>query len=311
MDAQLPPRASPRTRELAQSWRAQGMDDLAIVEHALEWFHSEKFFYTLQPTILHGDPVDEFLFETRRGFCEHYASSFTVLMRAAGIPARVVTGYLGGELNELGGYYVVRQSDAHAWSEVWLAGEGWVRTDPTAAVSPSRIERGIAPALLESGSLPEYMQRRSVAWRYALEARWDFINAKWNGWVLAYGPQLQFEFLSQFGLSDMRSMILALTIVSTLFMSVAGLFLLRQTRVQTQTDAALKLWRRALARLARAGIEQRPEEGPQDFIERAIQGRPEMRQALQRLRDAYLRMRYLEDPVPALRSELEAAVKLL
>jgi transglutaminase-like putative cysteine protease len=308
---QMPLKGNPRTRELAASWRAEGLDDRAVMWRALRWFREEKFYYTLQPPALHGDTVDQFLFNTRRGFCEHYASSFTFLMRAAGVPARVVTGYQGGDRNELGDYYVVRQSDAHAWTEVWLAGEGWVRADPTAAVSPARVEQGLSPALAQEGDLPDFLARRSGFWRITLEARWDFINAKWNQWVLAYGPQLQMEFLSHFGLDDTRSMILALTILSTIFMSVAGLMLLRQTREQSPVDAALKLWRRAQRQLARLGLTQRPSEGPQDFIERAIAARPELHDRLRRLANAYLRMRYLETPAPALKSELEAAVKTL
>ena len=308
---QLPRSGNPRTRELVASWRAEGLDDRAIVQRALHWFHDEKFYYTLQPPPLRGDIIDEFLFTTRRGFCEHYASSFTFLMRAAGIPARVVTGYQGGDRNDLGDYYVVRQSDAHAWSEVWLPGEGWMRTDPTAAVSPARVEQGLSRALAQEGDLPEFLARRSTYWRYALEARWDFINAKWNQWVLAYGPQLQMEFLSRFGLDDMRGMLLALTILSTLFMSAAGLLLFRQTRVQTQTDAAQKLWLRAQRQLARMGLTQRPSEGPQDFIERAVVARPDLKERLQRLGSAYLRLRYLQEPAPALKLELEGAVKAL
>jgi transglutaminase-like putative cysteine protease len=309
---QLPFSGNDRARQLAQSWRTEGLDDAAIVQRALAMYNQEKFFYTLQPPIMRaGDTVDQFLFETRRGFCEHYASSFTFLMRAAKVPARVVTGYQGGALNDIGFYYVVRQSDAHAWTEVWLEGEGWRRVDPTAAVAPSRIERGVTRALEESGGLPDSMASRSIRWRYALEARWDYVNATWNEWVLAYGPQLQMEFLSRFGLSDLRSMILALTIISTLFMAAAGLILLRQTRVATQSDAALKLWIRAQRRLEALGLKQGSSEGPQDFIERGIRKRPDLAERLTRLRDAYLRMRYLEDPRPALKNELEAAVKAL
>jgi transglutaminase-like putative cysteine protease len=308
---QLPQRGNPRTRDLAKNWRDAGLDDDAILKRALQQFREQNFYYTLQPPTLGADPVDQFLFETRRGFCEHYASSFTVMMRAAGIPARIVTGYQGGELNTLGGYYVVRQSDAHAWSEVWLANRGWVRVDPTAAVAPSRIEGGLSSALGQTGELPDYMQRRSVRWRFELEARWDFINAKWNAWVLAYGPELQLEFLNRFGIGDVRSMLLTLTAVSTLFLTVVGFLMLRQTRAAAPSDAALNLWRRAQKRLARTGILQRPYEGPRDFIDRAIEERPDLREALQTLRDAYLRLRYLEEPGRALQAELAAAVKNL
>ncbi|MGI9304149.1 MAG: transglutaminaseTgpA domain-containing protein, partial [Gammaproteobacteria bacterium] len=139
MALDLPQGAAPRGQELAEQWRATLPGPAAIVNRALEFFSEQQFSYTLNPPILGASPVDEFLFDTRQGFCEHYAGSFVVLMRAAGIPARVVTGYLGGEWNPLGEYLLVRQADAHAWAEVWLPGEGWQRVDPTAAVSPDRV----------------------------------------------------------------------------------------------------------------------------------------------------------------------------
>ena len=111
----------------------------------------QPFYYTLTPPLLGGEIVDDFLFRTRQGFCEHYANAFVFLMRAAGVPARVVTGYQGGEMNALGGYMIVRQSDAHAWAEVWLAGRGWVRVDPTGAVAPNRVQEGIYAALSDAG----------------------------------------------------------------------------------------------------------------------------------------------------------------
>ncbi|HEX6736559.1 MAG TPA: DUF3488 and transglutaminase-like domain-containing protein, partial [Azonexus sp.] len=139
----LPPGRNPRTIELARGWKTAGSSPQALIDRALALFASQ-FFYTLQPPLLGENSVDDFLFTTRRGFCEHYAAAFVVLMRAAGVPARVVTGYQGGERNPVDGYLVVRQSDAHAWAEVWLADRGWVRVDPTAAVSPARIETGLA-----------------------------------------------------------------------------------------------------------------------------------------------------------------------
>ncbi|MGH8538961.1 MAG: transglutaminaseTgpA domain-containing protein, partial [Stenotrophobium sp.] len=184
---QLPFRSDPRARALAQQWRDQNPGDAQIVQRALAMYRSEPFYYTLHPPKLGADSVDEFLFDTRRGFCEHYASSFTFLMRAAGIPARVVTGYQGGEKNEVGGYYIVHQYDAHAWSEVWLAGQGWVRVDPTAAVAPNRVEQGLASALTAAEGLPGFLTRRSQI-LIDLSARWDWVNDRWNRWVLAYGP---------------------------------------------------------------------------------------------------------------------------
>ena len=140
---QLPKSGLDRTRALADEWREGSTGPRDVVARALEFFNREPFVYTLQPPLLGTKPVDEFLFETRRGFCEHYASAFSLLMRAAGIPARVVTGYLGGDENPVDGFYTVRQSDAHAWAEVWYADRGWVRIDPTSAVAPERIEQSV------------------------------------------------------------------------------------------------------------------------------------------------------------------------
>ena len=142
MFSALPAESSPRARALASTWVDDGPSGAEIIERAMAYLRSQPFQYTLTPPALGAQPVDEFLFETREGFCEHYASALTVLLRAAGLPARIVMGYQGGELNGIGGYYIVRQSDAHAWTEVWLADEGWVRVDGVAAVAPERVALG-------------------------------------------------------------------------------------------------------------------------------------------------------------------------
>src|SRR5690606_7385087 len=161
-DLHLPPDRNPRTLALAREMRGRVSSDAAFVEAVLAMFREQEFFYTLEPPRLELHSVDDFLFNTRRGFCEHFASAFTVLARAAGTPARVVTGYQCGEFNPLGGYFIVRQSDAHAWSEVWLEGRGGVRVDPTAAVAPERIESGgLAAALAEDEPVPGRMLRSS------------------------------------------------------------------------------------------------------------------------------------------------------
>ncbi|MBT6275409.1 MAG: DUF3488 domain-containing transglutaminase family protein, partial [Chromatiales bacterium] len=193
-----------RSRRLAASWAQGGVSAGVIVNRALTYFRNEPFTYTLRPQRTPGDSVDEFLFLTREGFCEHFASAFTVLMRAAGVPARVVTGYQGGEWNEVGGYWIVRNRDAHAWSEVWLLGRGWVRVDPTAAVSPARVERGMDIAMPASagdaflGLAPGAPGTR--LWR-RIRLGWDSANDSWNQWVLSYGPTSQRRFLSALGLN--------------------------------------------------------------------------------------------------------------
>jgi transglutaminase-like putative cysteine protease len=306
---QLPPDFNPRSRELMQQWREQGLDDAAIVRKVLQMYRQENFSYTLQPPRLARDSVDDFLFSTRQGFCEHYSSSFTFLMRAAGIPARVVTGYQGGEKNEIGDYYVVHQYDAHAWSEVWLTGQGWVRIDPTAAVAPERVERGLSSALTLAGGLPGFLARQqNSGLRIALNMRWDWVNAKWNAWVLAYGPDLQADFLRNFGIEDWSDMILAMTVLITLATAVVSLLLMRQFIPAVPQDRALQLWRNAQRKLTKAGMHQRPDEGPCDFAERVIQERPMLTGAMTRVLSAYLKLRYLQAPDNALERELETAV---
>ena len=197
----LPAGSHPGARRLARRWRAEAADAQGVVDRALAYFREQPFVYTLRPPALPGDPVDDFLFDTRQGFCEHYASAFAVLMRAAGIPARVVTGYLGGEPNPHSDYLIVRQSDAHAWAEVWLAGRGWLRVDPTAAVSPARVELGLAGAVPAGDPVP-VMAGRGTGWLQGLSLRWDAVNALWDRWVLAYGPELQRSLMRRWGLES-------------------------------------------------------------------------------------------------------------
>lgn len=309
----LPDNRNPRAIALAQSWRAEGLDDTQIVNRALTLFRQEEFFYTLKPPALGADMVDEFLFDTQRGFCEHYASSFTVLMRAAGIPARVVVGYQGGELNELGDYYVVRQSDAHAWSEVWLPGQGWRRVDPTAAVAPTRIEAGVSAAL-ETSELPGFLRRGGRGfwyWRLQADVAWDMVNVMWDRWVLAYNPDKQLELLGRFGLGDWQKMVLVLTVLLVGFMSLVGLAVLWQMRKAQATDPALLLWRRATRRLAQAGLPQHPCEGPRDYAVRVMQQRPDLAQVVKQLMEAYLAARYLDQQPVQAQNDLALALKAL
>ncbi|MEQ1438790.1 DUF3488 and transglutaminase-like domain-containing protein [Fontimonas sp. SYSU GA230001] len=304
----LPEGYNPRTRALAQRLRADTADDEDLIRSALRMFREQGYIYTLRPPRLGRDSVDDFLFVTRRGFCEHYASAFTFLMRAAGIPARVVIGYQGGELNEIGDYYVVRQSDAHAWSEVWLAGKGWTRVDPTAAIAPERIERNVEAVISLAEGLPRHLSTRTRL-RFYFEARWDWINAQWNGLVLAYGPELQQEFLNRFGLGELRQMILALTIGGTGLLAIFGLLTLRQFAPARSDDPALHQWRRITRRLAQLGHAQRPDEGPLDYARRIGALRPDWAEQIAQVARLYVRSRYLHAPDRARQDELARAVR--
>ena len=270
----LPHGANPRSRELAERWRDEFRLPELISRAALDHFRQENFFYTLQPPLLEKNAVDDFLFNSRRGFCEHYASAYVVLMRAAGVPARVVTGYQGGEINPVDGYLVVRQSDAHAWAEIWISGHGWIRVDPTAAVAPSRIERGIQAALPANDPLPALLRIENDL-LLNLRNRWEAANNAWNQWVLGYNPQRQREVLARLGLGepDWRSMTAVLATLCGLTLLIVTLWTLHQRH---PVSAAQRTWQRFCDRLARLGIVRAAWEGPLDFAARVAHERPEL-----------------------------------
>ncbi len=289
----LPDGFNPRTTQLAQTLREEHGSDRELIRAALRMFNEQEFIYTLQPPLLGRDSIDDFLFNTRRGFCEHYASAFAVLMRAAGLPSRIVTGYQGAQLNEIGDYYVVRQSDAHAWSEVWLADEGWIRIDPTAAVAPERIELNLEAALDESEELPDFMLNRTQL-QYYFEVRWEWINAQWNGLVLGYGPELQQQFLKRLGLAEVRDMLLALTIGITVLLAAFGAMTIRKFAPANSPDPVLREWQRLTRRMGRHGLPQHPGEGPLDYARRVAIARPEWATQMLEVTALYVNARYIE-----------------
>jgi transglutaminase-like putative cysteine protease len=288
----LPKSASPRTRAMVEEWRADGLNPRQIADRALRMFRTQPFIYTLEPPPLQNDPVDQFLFETRRGFCEHYASSFAVMMRAAGVPARVVTGYLGGEVNPVDGYLVVRQSEAHAWTEVWLRGEGWVRIDPTAAVSPLRIQNGLASAVSATDSQP-LLRRTQLQWVIQMRHQWDAATNSWNQWVLGYSPERQYRFLSSFGLSNIgwQDMLIALVFATAIIIISFALVMFLRIRGR-RVDQIQYLWLRYCKSMAAKGIERKPSEGPKDFTERVVDFFPALRNEIRRIGNLYIDLRY-------------------
>ncbi|WP_049620851.1 transglutaminase TgpA family protein [Frateuria defendens] len=291
-DLALPPGFNPRARALAAQWRQRyGQDDAAVARAALALFHDGGFSYTLAPAPLGRDAVDDFLFGTREGFCEHYASAFTVLMRAAGIPARVVTGYQGGYWNGMSNYLLVRQSDAHAWSEIWLSGRGWVRMDPTAAVRPERVNLGANAA---AGAQAGWAH---AGWLEELRNRWDVVNRWWNQGVIGFDVLRQRGLLTPFGISRVEpSTLVALLGVGMVLSALAGLaWALRRHEAR---DPALAALRKLERRLARRGLARRPGEGPQHFLSRAARALPAQRKELESLMSCYLELRYAHDEPP-------------
>jgi protein-glutamine gamma-glutamyltransferase len=290
---QLPQGRNPRTAALAAELRAATGSDAAFVDAVLAHFREQPFVYTLLPPLLGGNhPVDEFMFRTRRGFCEHYASAFTILARAAGIPARVVTGYQGGEINPISNRLVVRQSDAHAWSEVWLEGRGWTRVDPTGAVAPGRVELSLADALPAGERVPGRGLRSFPGLR-ELSQGWDALESAWTDWVLGYGPERQLALLARLGLqgADWRALIILLTTLVAGLMLALTAWLAWRLRPPPVPET-LRLYRDFCRRLDKAGLARAPHEGPRDYAARIAAQRPALAPAADRVTRLYLALRY-------------------
>lgn len=260
---QLPDGFNPRTLALAKQWRAEaGPNDAAIVQRSLEWIHRE-FAYTLSTPLAGRHGADEFLFDQKAGFCEHFSSAFVVLMRGAGIPARVVTGYAGGVRNRYGDYWVVRKMDAHAWAEVWLAGRGWVRVDPTAAVAPERIYDTLEDRLGQGN-----------AGGLDLAGRWDsfkqfgdWMRRGWNTAFLSFDANRQQQLLRPFGIERLTpSQLIAL--FAGFAVLALGLMAWLLARGERQRDPLLRAWHRLDRRYARLGLGREPYESANDWAQR-------------------------------------------
>jgi transglutaminase-like putative cysteine protease len=296
---QLPANITSRMKQLAQEWRRDAKDDAgqaAVVNQALRYYRQQPFYYTLYPPLLHNNPVDEFLFESRRGFCEYYASSFVTMMRVAGIPARLVTGYQGGEVNPLGGHLIVRQSDAHAWAEVWLSGKGWVRIDPTAAVAPERIERPFDIAFDADGivgspirfTLADSGFLKTLARQYRLGT--DAVNASWHRWVLGYSKQKQGRIMDLLGLGFAKGAVIA--IVASMLVLISLIAALLWYRGRERVEPVQADYLRFCSRMANRGVVRLPYEGADSYAQRIIEQRPDLKAAVDEIIRLYNGLRY-------------------
>jgi len=301
-----------RTIEFAQELRAQYPDDAAYVRAVLAKFNREEFVYTLAPPFMEHDPVDMFLFDARRGFCEHYASAFVLLLRAAGIPARVVTGYQGGAMNPRGNYMIVRQSDAHAWAEAMIEGR-WQRFDPTAAVAPSRIEIGLGGALPSSEMVP-LLARLDMTWLKSAQLAWDAFNHDWARNVVGFNRDRQRSLWHDWKLDQFAPWQIVVLIALLVFAwgaMVVG-WLMWKRRHQ---ERALVLWDDLNRRLARAGLPRHAYEGPLAYATRAAQRWPQFSIAFAAIGESFATLRYGALPVArereALVATLERAIEVL
>jgi transglutaminase-like putative cysteine protease len=305
---------------LAQGLYRQSGSDKEYINTVLAYFKNNDFIYSLQPPLLGENPVESFMLDTRKGYCEHYASSFTMMMRLAGVPARVVIGYQGGEWNEQGEYMIVRQSDAHAWSEVWLDERGWVRIDPTSAVAPERIEYGLSAVRQlmrqgqELGNLTDeklqIMLQMSLL-RQTLKGMkmfWDGVNTRWYKWVVGFGKENQTSILKWLGFkqANWSNLIFILVALVTMVVSIQAWMLFHRRKV---LDPAVRQYQKFCHRLSRIGIARAPSEGPADFARRVIKLRPDLKMLVISVTEAYIAILYAGNTDSDQQQKLTRAVR--
>lgn len=290
----IPKGFNPRTVALAQRWRSEISSDKALIQKVLG-LYNQQFVYTLQPLLLGKHSVDEFLFDTQRGFCEHYSSSFVFFMRAAGIPARVVAGYQGGERHP-DNYLLVRQYDAHAWAEVWLEGDGWVRVDPTAAVAPERIEANLEAALANTdGFLADsplsLMHFRHINLLNRLRLQLDSLNYSWARWVLGYDNVQENLLKNLLGAYNPLRIAFALLISGSVILGLLALWQLRY-RLSAKHDELDRMFLKLCKKLEKAGMPRSAGEGPRDYAQRVAEQRPDLARQVKAISTVYEHMRY-------------------
>ncbi len=306
----LPEQGNERSWQFARDLRASVSTDRDFVFAVLGHFQQNEYFYTLNPPLLGENRVDEFLFDSLAGFCEHYASSFTFLMRAAGIPARVVVGYQGAEYNPYENYMMVYQYNAHAWAEVWLEGEGWVRFDPTAAVSPERIELGVEealrddPAFMEDG-LFSAARLGGIDWLNSIRLRLDAIEYEWNRRVVNYDKDLQFDLFERlFGEVTERKVLILMGSLAAIVIFAVGLTVIN-LEPRIRRSPVNRFYLGVCKELAKINLARRQGEGPIAFSNRVCAARPDLAEAMTELTDLYIKLNYLEKSVNEVQQKTE------
>jgi transglutaminase-like putative cysteine protease len=290
-EIRLPPDRNPRALALAGELRLRSASDAEYTRKVLDWFRDNGLEYTLEPGVTSLDSVDTTLFDSRKGFCGHFASAYATLMRAVGIPARVVTGYLGGEWNPVGGYVVVRQSEAHAWTEVWLDGQGWTRIDPTAVVAPERLQRGVFDLLPEAMPATTALLH-DTAWLKRVSQVWDGMNQWWQTNVVEFDLRAQFNLLRMLGIDAPEWQHLGWAFAFGLVAWIAWVALsLRRSVPRLRPDRVARAWLRATRKLARV-TPRAASEGPLEYARRVGAARPDLAERVTALALRYARLRF-------------------
>ena len=309
-ETRLPLERNPRARALALDLRARTGNDREFSRAALEWFRTSGLEYTLEPGATNSvDSVDATLFDKKRGFCGHFASAYANLMRAGGVPARVVTGYLGGEWNPAGGYLLVRQSEAHAWTEIWLDGQGWTRVDPTAVVAPERLQRGVYELLADSLPATSVFFRNNPFFS-RLALYWDGANQWWQENVVEFNLRSQFDLLRKLGIDSPQWQHLGWAFALGLIGWIVWVALsLRRTLARSKPDRIGRAWLRATRKLAPVAGPRDASEGPYDFARRIARARPELAARVETLAACYARLRFGRAADPSEIADFEREVR--
>ncbi|PKM12243.1 MAG: DUF3488 domain-containing protein [Gammaproteobacteria bacterium HGW-Gammaproteobacteria-3] len=294
---QLP--KAPIDKIIALVQRLKGFDTApeTFIQALMQHFRQEDFHYTLMPPLMEDKPIETFLFEKRLGFCGHYASAFVYLMRVAHIPARVVTGYQGGEFNQVGKFLEIRQAHAHAWAEVWLQNRGWVRIDPTTAIAPERVEQNVdIEQQIASGAVSfiESDAAQALSWLGDVRQLWGSLDYSWQRWVINYNSANQARFLSSFGIETLRQMLYWLMAIVAFITALLSWLLLRGKN--NNTDKVLIVYQRFCRKLGKIGLRRKPGEGAVDFACRIKRACPEHAPAVDVITGLFVKLRYGRHP---------------
>ena len=318
----LPLNANPKLAQEGKRLRALYQEDEKIIEHVLTTFRQQAFFYTLQPPLLQNNSLDEFYFETRAGFCEYYASSFAYLMRAAGIPTRLVLGYMGGEYNPNGDYYSVYQRDAHAWTEVWLAGKGWQRVDPTAAVSPERVESGFSDQLWSEQaqfSARFFNSKTLASFAFINELRLQFaaLDHQWTRWVVGYSAKQQLNIMSRWfdNFKPWKSAVVIALAITAMMLCLWLINIYQQSKKIFKKSQHLEIYQKSLALLAKQNIKREPAMSPLAFAQQVNdkihKKAPNAAANFQRITATFIRLEYQQSAKDDERKNLEGVSEKL
>jgi len=298
LNLQLPTPPSARIHQLVSQLDGFKHPPQQFIQHLLHYFREQDFHYTLSPPLMQKNPIETFLFETRYGFCSHYATAFVYLMRVAGIPARVIGGYQGGELNKVGGFLEIKQAHAHAWAEVWLKGQGWTRVDPTAAIAPERIEQNLDVDLQVASHRinfsPMFPPSQAAQWLKNIKQLWGNTEYQWQRWVINYSATQQNLFFSGLGIEGIKSVMYWLLTLIILITSILAALILR-TRA-TVTSKELQYYQKYCAKLAKIGINKQTAETAQQFAQRVQQQRPDIAKAVRQITELFITLRYKKTP---------------